>query len=176
MNSMESFEHSFITGVSRETQANLESILRELEAKTSTELILLSDIGGQIICSTGSLPGVDKGLFTALLSSYFAALGEIGKQIGEDHFSVSQWIEGKIYRIFLTSVNDCFFLILVFKKGIQNSILRNCCSRAIINLRELLRNLDTETMPDRVRDLFDGDSVQQFDRSVNELLDETEWR
>jgi hypothetical protein len=172
MNPTEPFEQSHLSGIPRELQSELDSILQSIGTGTNAELVLLADTGGRIVSIMGSITGVENGLFTALLSGFFAALGEIGRLLGEGHFSVDQWIEGDSYHIFLTSVNNSFFLILVSRNFVQKALLLNYCQRNIINLRETLKGINRVIMKDKVRDFFDDEALEQLDHSMNEILEE----
>lgn len=170
------FEFDRFSGLTRATQLKLDESIRELAVKAEASLLLLSDKSGRLVSIEGSVASLDPSILSAVSASFFAALAEIGNLIGESRRSAYQYFEGDTYKIYLTFVNDDFFLTAVFRGRIPLGLVRTYCNQTLKKIRtyllEIELNAPGEPSPeaDETADILNDDFALALDDTMQDIF------
>jgi len=106
----------------KEDVEELESILDKLIEEGGATYALLTDLAGNLICSSGKAK-VDACSLAVLSAANFAATREIAKLIGEKEFSLL-FHRGENENIHFTHITSEVLLIVLFKPYVSLGLLR----------------------------------------------------
>lgn len=144
----------------------IERVLSRLQQKTQVTCVLLADVSGQLICTSGQASGFDAATVAALTASDMSATAELARQLGEAKPFRMLFHEGEQRHLYLSDVGGSFLLVVVFETHIPIGLVRVFTERAA---RELLPlTFRYETTLERAG----GVMSEAFDESVLDELDE----
>lgn len=112
----------------------------------------------------------DATLFSTLSASTFAASREMARILGESKNFKMVLHEGEHRNVFVSTVTQHYFLIVVFEKNVALGMVRILTKRTIEQLRPFLNTNHTDA---NLENLFDS----QFQNRLGEELDRSfrEW-
>jgi predicted regulator of Ras-like GTPase activity (Roadblock/LC7/MglB family) len=143
----------------------LDHILAQLHHKTQVTCVLLADITGQLICTSGEVSGFNAASVAALTASDMSATAELAMQLGETKPFRMLFHEGEKRHLYLSDVENSFILVVVFDARVPIGLVRVFTDRAA---RELACLIDRyETALDQSGPVLSDD----FDESVMDELD-----
>jgi CheY-like chemotaxis protein/predicted regulator of Ras-like GTPase activity (Roadblock/LC7/MglB family) len=114
--------------------------LEELRREVGAQCVLASGPDGAVIVQAGSLTGLDLERLLQLATDWCVSSSAIGTYVGGDQTHNLTYFEGVSHDIYLASVEDDLFLVLVFDRQVQASrvgIVWLYARRAIENLRRV---------------------------------------
>jgi predicted regulator of Ras-like GTPase activity (Roadblock/LC7/MglB family) len=112
----------------------------------------------------------DATLFSTLSAGTFAAAKEMAKMLGEEKNFKMVLHEGEHLNVFVSTITEYYFIIVVFEKNVALGMVRILTKRTIEQLRSFLKTNNENTNLDG---LFDP----QFQNRLGEELDRSfrEW-
>ncbi|UCH79214.1 MAG: hypothetical protein JSU81_04505 [Candidatus Coatesbacteria bacterium] len=164
------FEFDRFQGLSREAQYKIDAELRTLYERTEASLLILSEKSGRIVSVEGGLNGLDASVLSAVSASFFAALAEIGNLIGERRRSAYQYFEGENYKIYLSFVNDDFFLTAIFAGRVPLGLVRTYSNQALKTIRTWLLEVELNATREEAARVVDTEFAAEVDLTLDELL------
>ena len=84
--------------------------------QTKCGVVMLCDSSGLAIAQRGRLQGQEMSLLSSLAAGNYVATAEMAKLLGEENGFRVVFHEGKDNSIYITDVNEDFFLVVVFLK------------------------------------------------------------
>ncbi len=125
-----------------ELNERIEAILADLYDKTRAECIMLADVSGQLIEVQGRIGQINPVHVAALAAGNMAAMTELGRQIGEKDPGGVFLHEGKQKSIYLFSVAQSFFLIVIFQAVTPIGLVRLFAGNTVEQLHMLVADFE----------------------------------
>jgi CheY-like chemotaxis protein len=107
------------------SDASFEAITRQLEhlrSNVGAQCILMADMSAQRLAQAGVTTGLDTNTLLSLLSSDFATIGALDRQVGGSETTQITFHAGSRYELYSTTVGDSLFLAIVY--GFQSQASR----------------------------------------------------
>jgi predicted regulator of Ras-like GTPase activity (Roadblock/LC7/MglB family) len=124
-------------------KAKVDEILKELQRKTYASCVMLCDLGGQLICKTGALQGLDATTFAALTAGDVAATTEMASMLGEQKPFRLLFHEGERQSVYVSCVFRTFLLAVVFRAAVKIGLVRLYTEYAVRDLIPLAQQFET---------------------------------
>jgi predicted regulator of Ras-like GTPase activity (Roadblock/LC7/MglB family) len=155
------------------TQKQFEEILNclsDLVEKLRVTAVLLIDSAGRVIAQNkkSSWKG-DPTLLSTLTAGSYSAAKEMARLLGEEDNFKMVLQEGQKYNVFISSVRDDYFLIIIFETGVALGMVRLFTKKAVAQLLPVLSKSDKEIKMEKVFDRhFQSLLGEELDRSLKE--------
>ncbi len=117
---------------------DLNKCLRSFYQKTKCLSVILCDASGLMLAKQGHMESNNFALLSTLAAADYAATLEMSKILGEENGFKVHFHEGKNSNLYLTSVNETCYLIVVFSKNTTFGMVRVQASKSVQVLREVL--------------------------------------
>jgi len=167
---MEMANHRYRVGtiLSQQQFEKISGCLLDLAEKLRVSAVLLVNSSGRVVTQKiGSSWKVDSTLLSTLTASSYAAAKEIARLLGEkDNFKMVLH-EGKDHNVYVSTVNENFFLIVAFESGVALGMVRLFTKRTISQLLPVLS--EEEEGGIRLEHVFD----RKFQTLLGDELDRT---
>lgn len=125
-----------------ELTERMEGILEETRRRARAECILLADVSGQLITTSGKVETFDPVLVVTLAAADLAAMGELSRQIGEQETTGGFLHEGKHKSIYLYGIAESFVMVILFSVETPVGLVRLFAGRAALQLEELVSEFE----------------------------------
>jgi predicted regulator of Ras-like GTPase activity (Roadblock/LC7/MglB family) len=116
----------------------IDTALDELLRKTDTDVALVIDKGGPLLCQRGKYEQFDTMTMAALAAGSFCATEAIAERVGETNFS-SIYQQGDQCSMLVCSIDECVLLIVIFKAHLSAGAIKYyakiACSRMSAQLQ-----------------------------------------
>ncbi|HDQ44653.1 MAG TPA: roadblock/LC7 domain-containing protein [bacterium] len=160
---MESRDASF----SKEQFESVLGCLAELVEKLRVSAVLLINSSGRVLARrAGDSDQGDPAVMGALAASTYLAAGEMASMLGERSNFKMVLHEGEQHNIFISSVGEDYYLVIVFRTSVALGMVRLFARRAVGRLLPTLKQQQPATDFDA---LFD----RHFQTLLGEELDRT---
>jgi predicted regulator of Ras-like GTPase activity (Roadblock/LC7/MglB family) len=116
-------------------KAKVDEILNELHRKTYASCVMLCDLGGQLVCRSGSLEGLDVTTFAALTAGDVAATTQMAHMLGEKKPFRLLFHEGERQSVYVSCIRPSFLLAVIFRAAVKIGLVRLYTGYAV---RELI--------------------------------------
>ena len=145
--------------------------LSALAAKLRVAAVLLVNSSGRVIAQNARSDWKgDITLLSTLAASSYAAANEMARILGEDDNFKMVLHEGRDHNIYVSSVTDHFFLIVVFEKGVALGMVRLFTKKTIEILGPVLRRQDKrQNLSELLGGSFESLLSDELDRSLTEF-------
>ncbi|MFN8389535.1 MAG: roadblock/LC7 domain-containing protein [Bdellovibrionota bacterium] len=100
--------------LSRNQFEKIGEALRAFYQKSKCGAILLADSSGMLIAHSGTLDASAKALLATLAAGNYAATNEMARLVGEEAGFKVHFLEGAKNSVYVTGVDDNYFLVVVF--------------------------------------------------------------
>ncbi|MBN1780447.1 roadblock/LC7 domain-containing protein [bacterium] len=139
--------------------------LTELLKKLRLKAVLVVNSSGRIIAEKiRQKTSMETTTLATLASGSYAAAAEMARQLGEHNHFKMMLHEGHKQNVFISSITDDFFLIIVFETDVALGMVRLFAKRTMVQLNPIL----SEKPKNQFAELFD----QHFQGLLNEKLDQ----
>jgi CheY-like chemotaxis protein len=128
------------------SDVSFEAITRQLEhlrRNVGAQCILLADTSAQRLAQAGVTTGLDTNMLLSLLSSDFATIGTLARQVGGSEATQITFHAGSRYEIYSTTVGDNLFLAMVSDLQSQDSHISSIWLHTRRTVTRLLSTLST---------------------------------
>ena len=133
--------------------------LNDLTDRCALTTVLLVNSAGRTLAEQNRKPGrFETAILSTLASGGYSAAAEIARQLGEAANFKMVLYEGDRINVFISSVSEDYFLIIVFETRIALGIVRLFAKRTLNRLNEILT------------DQQDSDFTKLFDEHFQNLL------
>jgi predicted regulator of Ras-like GTPase activity (Roadblock/LC7/MglB family) len=155
----------------RDLMDEIERVLGQLQQKTQVTCVLLADVGGQLICTTGQASGFDAASVAALTASDMSATAELARQLGEAKPFRIHFHEGEQRHLYLADVGGSLLLVVVFETRVPIGLVRVFTERAARELLPLTHRYETslEQAGQLVSEAFDESLLDELDDAFGSL-------
>ena len=157
------------------TQSQFEGItqsMNSLAKKLRVSALILVNSSGRIVAKDvrDDWRG-DITLISTLTASSFAAANEMARILGEPSNFNMVLHEGETQNIYVSTVTDSFFLIIIFQKGVALGMVRLFTKRTIEQLKSVLKTKTGEDhrINEVINDRFESLLSDELDRSLKEF-------
>lgn len=157
--------------LSKSQFADINKSLQLFYKRTKCPAIIVADASGTLIAKQGSMNPNNFALLSTLAAADYAATVEMSKIIGEqDGFKV-HFHEGALHNLYLTTVKDSCYLIVVFSKETTFGMVRVLASKTIEELqRAFSRDTSGEDMQE-INGVQEQMGLKGFQEELSTRLD-----
>ncbi len=125
----------------------INQLLRALYTKTKCGAAVLADSSGMVVAQAGTLDENTKILLSSLAAGNYAATNEMARLIKEPAGFKVSFLEGASQSLYVTGVDDTFFLVVVFGTNVTFGMLRVLVVKLVEQLKEsLAKPVEGETV------------------------------
>ncbi len=130
--------------LSREQYQGISKVLQGFYRQTKCGVVMLSDTSGLALAQSGRLDSHKMMLLSSVAAGNYSATREMARLIGEDEGFKVQFHEGEENNIYVSGIDDNFFLVVVFGKTTTFGMIRVLVSKTITELDEILKTVDAD--------------------------------
>jgi len=142
------------------------SCLTDLAQKLKLNAVILVNSAGRILAERISKSTqMETTVLATLASGTFAASNEMIRQLGENNNVRMMLHEGEKQNVFISSITDEIFLVIVFKTEVALGMVRLYAKRTLGQLQTILNQSDLN----QFEEIFD----KHFEELLSEKLDQT---
>lgn len=127
-----------MVSLSSDQFADITRVLQRFRQTSKCSDVILCDTSGLAVAHCGPMNGSSKALLSSLAAGNLAATSEMAKLVGEKEGFKVQFHEGKQENIYVTSINDEFFLAVIFPSKSTFGMIRVLTARSVEELIEIL--------------------------------------
>ncbi|MCK5145117.1 roadblock/LC7 domain-containing protein [bacterium] len=171
MTPSEYHRHTVETMLSKPQFEQVSTTLSSLADKLRVGAVMLANSSGRVIAKNvrKDFKG-DITLLSTLAASSYAAANEMARILDEDDNFKMVLHEGRKHNIYVSSVSDHFFLIIVFEKGVALGMVRLFTRKTIELLTPILQRRDTrQNLSELLGGSFESLLNDELDRSLTEF-------
>lgn len=171
MTPSEFHRHTVETMLSKPQFEQVSTTLSALAKKLRVSAVLMVNSSGRIIAQNvrKNWKG-DITLLSTLAASSYAAANEMARILGENESFKMVLHEGRDQNIYVSSVTEHFFLIVVFEKGVALGMVRLFTRKTIEALMPVLKRQDTrQNLSELLGGSFESLLSDELDRSLTEF-------
>lgn len=153
-------------GISKKQYDQILTCLTRLSTKLRPDAVFLVDDSGRILAEKISRTGkFDTTVLATLASGSYSAANEMSRQLGEKANVQMMLHEGKTQNVFMSSVTDNIFLVIIFETGVALGMVRLFAKRTLLQLQPIL----IQQPENQFETLFD----KHFEGLLNKKLDQS---
>jgi predicted regulator of Ras-like GTPase activity (Roadblock/LC7/MglB family) len=155
------------SGISQSQYNQVMLCVSELVRKLGLSTVLLVNSAGRILVekTTHAEANESTTALAVLASASYAAAAEMARQLGETKNFKMMHYEGQNYNIFISSVADDLFLVIIFGTGIALGMVRLLVKKTLIEIIPIL----SKKQEDHFSEIFD----QHFQGLLSDKLDQS---
>lgn len=101
----------------------IDTALDELLRKTDTDVALVIDRGGPLLCQRGKYEQYDTMTMAALAAGSFSATAAMAERVGETNFT-SIYQQGDNYSMLVSSIDNTLLLIVIFRANLSAGAIK----------------------------------------------------